>query len=106
MSAGGPGKHGSLVTGLLRNRKTACACDTHEESVTAVRKASRSAGFLIAASVTGVVAGLKEITTAETLSQRCSFLAEMAEAERQLRGTVRDDTCHVRVFARTHMRRK
>ena len=43
--------------------KTACACKTHKESV---------------------VAGLKEIITAETLSQRCSFLAEMAEAERQL----------------------
>ena len=31
-------------------------------------------------------------------------MAEMAEAEPALRGTVHDDNCHVRVFARTHRR--
>ena len=53
-------------------------------------------------SQSGIIAGLQEIITAETLSQRYSFLAEMAEAEPALRGSVHDDNCHVRLFAKTH----
>jgi hypothetical protein len=84
--------------------KTTCACKTHKESVAAVKTASRSAGFLLAVTESGLVAGLQEIITAETLSQRYSFLADMADAEPELKGTVHDDNCHVRVFARTHRR--
>ena len=84
--------------------KTTCKCKTHKESLAAVRTASRSAGFLLAVSQSGIIAGLQEIITAETLSQRYSFLAEMAEAEPALRGSVHDDNCHVRVFAKTHRR--
>jgi len=84
--------------------KDKCACKTHKESVSAVKTASRSAGFLIAVTESGLVAGLSEIITAETLSQRYTFLAEMATHEPQLSGTVHDDNCHVRVFARTHRR--
>ena len=70
----------------------------------AVRTASRSAGFLLAVSESGIVPGLNEIITAETLSQRYTFLAEMADAEPELCCMVHDDACHVRVFARTHRR--
>jgi hypothetical protein len=84
--------------------KAACTCKTHKESLAAVRTASRSAGFLMAVSESGLIAGLAEIITAETLSQRYSFLASMAEAEPALRVMVHDDACHVRVFARTHTR--
>lgn len=56
----------------------------------------------MAVSEGGIVAGLSEIITAETLSQRYTFLAEMAEAEPALQGMVHDDGCHVRAFARTH----
>ena len=52
-----------------------------------MRTASRSAGSLLAVSQSGIIAGLQEIITAETLSQRYSFLAEMAEAGPALRGS-------------------
>ena len=58
----------------------------------------------MAVTESGTMAGLSEIITAETLSQRYAFLAEMAAAEPALRGCVHDDSCHVRVFARTHRR--
>ena len=80
--------------------KTTCMCNTHEESVSAVKTSSSSAGFLIAATETGVIPGLKEIITAETMSQRYIFLAEMAEAEQELQGTVHDDNCHNMKFAK------
>ena len=72
--------------------KTKCSCKTHKESLAAVRTASRSAGFLMAVSESGIIAGLSEIITAETLSQRYSFLSEMAGAEPALRGMVHDDS--------------
>lgn len=84
--------------------KTKCVCKTHKESIAAVRTASRSAGFLMAVTESGIIPGLAEIITAETLSQRYAFLAEMAEAEPELTGLVHDDACHVRVFAKTHRR--
>ena len=52
--------------------------------MTAVRTASRSAGFLMAVSESGLVAGLDEIITAETLSQRYAFVASMADEEEEL----------------------
>ena len=84
--------------------KTKCACKTHKESMAAVKTASRSAGFLLAVSQSGIIAGLQEIITAETLSQRYAFLAEMAEATPELKGSVHDDNCHVRLFSKTHRR--
>ena len=50
--------------------------NTHKESVSAVKTSSRSAGFLVAATKTGVIAGFKEIITAETMSHGYVFLAE------------------------------
>ncbi|CAK0812046.1 unnamed protein product, partial [Prorocentrum cordatum] len=83
-----------------REPKAKCACKTHKESISAVKTASRSAGFLTAVTQTGIVCGLQEVITAETLSQRYCFLAEMAHAVPELSILVHDDACHVRVFAR------
>jgi hypothetical protein len=58
----------------------------------------------MAVSERDITAILSEIITAETFSQRYSFLSEMAEAEPALRGLVHDDSCHVKAFARTHRR--
>ena len=99
-----PFKHRFLGDWSSESAKTTCSCKTHKESVAAVRTASRSAGFLMGVSSGGTIAGLGEIITAETLSQRYAFLAEMAEAEPELIGSVHDDNCHVKVFARTHRR--
>ena len=80
--------------------KKSCLCKTHKESVSAVRTASRSAGFLTAVSASGIVGALQEIITAETLSQRHCFLAEVATDIPELITVVHDDACHMRVFAR------
>jgi hypothetical protein len=58
----------------------------------------------MAVSESGLVAGLDEIITAETLSQRYAFVASMADEEEELTVAVHDDSCHLRVFARTHRR--
>ena len=79
----------------------------HKGSVSAVKTSNGSAGFSIAATETGVIEGLREIITAETMSQRYVFLTEMAEAEQELQGTVYEDHLsyhEVRKHTHTHMR--
>lgn len=79
--------------------KGKCSCKTHKESVSAVRTASRTAGFLMAVTSSGIVGALQELVTAETLSQRHCFLADIATKVPSLRIVVHDDACHMRVFA-------
>jgi len=79
--------------------KRKCTCKTHKESMAAVRTASRSAGFLTAVSESGIIGALHEVITAETLSQRYCFLAQVAADMPELQTLVHDDACHVRVFS-------
>ena len=74
--------------------KRKCACKTHKESVAAVRTASRSDGFLHRG-FRKLIGALREVTTAETLSQRYCFLVWPPE----LQTLVHADTCHVSVFS-------
>ena len=78
--------------------KSKCACKTHKESVAAVRTASRSVGFLAAVSESGIIGALHEVITAETLSKRYRFLAQLDGDMPELQTLVYYGTCHVRVF--------
>ena len=89
----------SLPVGC-RILQTTCKCKTHKESVEAVKTSSRSAGFLAAVTESGIICGLGKIITAETLSQRYCFLADVANVTPGLQNIVHDDACHLRVFAR------
>ena len=50
-----------IVDWSPESANTTCMCNTHTESVSAVKKSNWSAGFLIAATDAGVTAGNKEI---------------------------------------------
>jgi hypothetical protein len=66
-------------------------CKTHKETDTHVAAAARTAGFLTAVSASGVVA--------ESLSQRCRFLARLAARLPTLKVVVHDDACRLRLIA-------
>ncbi|CAK0903331.1 unnamed protein product [Prorocentrum cordatum] len=88
---------GDWASGYAKDK---CSCKTHKESVSAIRAAERSAGFLAAVSESGIVGALEEVITAETLSQRYCFLADVASAVPELKTLVHDDACRVRLFAK------
>ena len=92
----------SWVIGPRLHRGQKCKCKTHKEGAADVRTAYRTAGFMIVFSESGVVGALAELVTAETLSQRYCFLAEVASETTELTTVVHDDACHLCVFANNH----
>ena len=97
-----PMKRSFLGNWSSESVRTTCKCKTHKEGVEAVKTASRTAGFMLAVTESGIIGGLAELVTAETLSQRYCFLADIASQMEELKILVHDDACHVRVFAKTH----
>ncbi|CAJ1338621.1 unnamed protein product, partial [Effrenium voratum] len=83
--------------------KTKSECQTTKESARDVAGAARSAGFLLAITSSGIVAGLEEIIGAESLSQRYKFLVGLARLYEQFNIAVHDDACHLQAFAQSQV---
>eukprot|EP00969_Alexandrium_andersonii_P118519 5241689-Alexandrium_andersonii.AAC.1 len=82
-----------------KRSRTQSACQTHKEGEANVTGAARSAGYLTAVAASGVVVDIGEIIGAESLSQRYTFLAALAQRAPELGTVVHDDACHLRLMA-------
>ena len=59
----------------------------------------RTGGFLVACTPTGTIDDLVEFFGAESLAQKCSFLARLKTTFPELHVLIHDDACHLRRYA-------